>query len=174
MESVLVRGVSILHAVMRSLLAAILLTIASLPAAARDITRESVLEAMNVHRANAGLPALRLDTRLTAASDDRMRDMEEVGYWSHRSPDGRSPFFFVQTRGYAYRSAGENLATGFETAELLVEAWMESPGHRANILSANYDDCGIAIIEGATTGRATGKSVVVLFAREAIGTVAAK
>ena len=59
--------------------------------------------------------------------------------------------------------AGENLATGFETTELLVTGWMESPGHRDNILSPHFEDCGIAIIDGLTTRRATGKSIVVMF-----------
>jgi uncharacterized protein YkwD len=70
--------------------------------------------------------------------------------------------------------AAENLANGFETARLLVESWMESPGHRANILGPSYSDCGIAIIEGSTKGPARGKSIVVLFGRRLAETVAAK
>jgi uncharacterized protein YkwD len=61
---------------------------------------------------------------------------------------------------------GENLATGFETARLLVQSWMESPGHRANIMSSDYEDCGVAIIDGSTTGPANGKAIVVLFGRQ--------
>jgi uncharacterized protein YkwD len=146
-----------------SIVAALLLT-ASI-AAASEITRATVLAEMNAQRAAGGLPPLRDDARLVAAAGDRMRDMEELAYWSHESPDGRPPFVWMRPRGYDYGFAAENLAVGFETAELLVTGWMESKGHRANILSPVYQDCGIAILEGSTRGRATGMSVVVLFAR---------
>ena len=100
---------------------------------------------------------------LDEAAADRMRHMEEESFWSHESPDGLSPFHWLDQRQYRYRTAGENLASGFETARLLVQSWMESRGHRANILSADYEDCGIAIIDGSTLGPAPGKSIVVLF-----------
>lgn len=129
-----------------------------------EITRENVLAAMNRHREEKNLPPLRVDHRLDLAAEDRMRDMEEIGYWSHESPEGRSPFFWLALRGYRFGYAGENLAKGFETAAVLVDSWMESKGHRENIVSANYADCGIAIIDGSTTGKSTGKSIVVLFA----------
>jgi uncharacterized protein YkwD len=54
------------------------------------------------------------------------------------------------------------------TARLLVQSWMESHGHRANILSTDYEDCGIAIIDGSTLGPATGKSIVVMFGRKSV------
>ena len=138
----------------------------SVSAAGSDITRETVLAQMNAKRLSKLLPPLREDARLTLAAEDRMHDMEDLGYWAHVSPDGRSPFTWIKPRGYDFWFAGENLASGFETAEVLVDGWMESEGHRDNILGAMYQDCGIAIIEGATTGKSTGKSVVVLFGRQ--------
>src|SRR5687768_12264972 len=78
---------------------------------AREITRESVLAEMNVIRADAGLPPLRADERLAGAAEDRIRDMEELGYWAHQSPDGRTPFVWLKTRAYPYSYAGENLAS---------------------------------------------------------------
>lgn len=134
-------------------------------ASAAEITVETVVAEMNIHRAAAGLPPLRSDERLLRAADGRMRDMEELAYWGHIAPDGRSPFEMIRPLGYDYRYAGENLAAGFETAELLVQSWMESKGHRDNIMSPVYQDCGVSVIEGATTGRGIGRSVVVLFAR---------
>ncbi len=134
-------------------------------ASAVEITTKSVVDEMNVRRAAAGLPPLREDSRLSQAADDRMRDMEEQGYWNHNDPQGRLPFQWLGPRGYDFSYAGENLASGFETTEIMVDGWMESKGHRDNILSPLYNECGIAIIDGATTGRATGRSVVVLFAR---------
>ena len=135
------------------------------PTFAADITRQSVIDGMNRYRAEHNLPALHEDARLDAAAEDRIHDMEDLGYWAHESPDGRAPFVWFKPNGYDFHFAGENLATGFETCEVLVDAWMESPGHRANILSADYDDCGVALIDGSTTGRAAGKSIVVLFGR---------
>ncbi|MFL6248327.1 MAG: CAP domain-containing protein [Thermoanaerobaculia bacterium] len=128
-----------------------------------EITAANVLRLMNDYRAEAGLLPLSEDVLLDQAAADRMRHMEEESFWSHVSPQGLSPFHWLSQREYHYRAAGENLAAGFETARLLVQSWMESRGHRANILSANYEDCGIAIIDGSTLGPATGKSIVVMF-----------
>lgn len=133
---------------------------------ASDITPASVVAEMNVRRAVFGLPPLQEDARLDAAAADRVNDMEEQGYWAHVSPDGREPFQWLRPRGYEFQYAAENLASGFDTAEVLVDAWMESKGHRQNILSPIYRDCGISIIEGSTTRRASGKSIVALFGRD--------
>lgn len=141
----------------------VLLALVATPTFAIDITTGSVVAAMNGERARRGLRPLREDPRLDAAAGDRLRDMEELSYWAHEAPDGRSPFFWMRPRGYFFRAAGENLAAGFETTELLVGGWMESKGHRENILSPDFEDCGIAVIEGGTMRRVTGKSVVVLF-----------
>ena len=72
-----------------------LLLLVATPALASDITRASVVAAMNEYRAEHRLPPLREDLRLDAAADDRMRDMEDQGYWAHESPDGRSPFTWL-------------------------------------------------------------------------------
>jgi uncharacterized protein YkwD len=149
---------------LRTLLALLAVALA-LPSFATEITRGSILAAMNAYRAQQMLPPLREDPRLEAAAEDRMRDMEELGYWAHLAPDGRSPFLWLKPHGYDFRSAGENLACGFETTELLVAGWMESRGHRENILSTDFADCGIAILDGRTNGPGAGKSVVVMFGR---------
>jgi uncharacterized protein YkwD len=141
----------------------LVILLAAAPALASDITPASVVAAMNAYRAHHHLPLLREDLRLDAAAADRMNDMEEMGYWAHQSPDGRSPFVWLAAHGYEIHYAGENLASGFETTDVLVAAWMESAGHRANILSPHFEDCGIAIIDGLTTRRGPGKSIVVMF-----------
>jgi uncharacterized protein YkwD len=128
---------------------------------------------MNGYRAEAGLPPLRLDGSLNQAAEARMRDMEEGEWWGHNAPDGTPPFAFIPVE-YQYAVAAENLAAGFETAGLLVESWMESAGHRANIMGAQYADCGIAIIEGRTRGPALGKSIVVLFGRRQVQMVSSR
>lgn len=136
-----------------------------------EINAETVLSQMNFYRGLHGLTPLRQDSRLNAAAEDRIRDMEEMEYWAHKSPDGRSPFTWLATRSYVFRIAGENLASGFETAEILVTSWMESAGHRRNIISGDFEDVGIAIIDGATNRRSVGKSIVVLFASERIESI---
>jgi uncharacterized protein YkwD len=145
-----------------------------MPSMHTDITRDSVVAQMNRARAAAGLGPLHEDVRLDGAADDRMKDMEDQAYWAHVAPDGRAPFVWLKPHGYNFSNAGENLATGFETAEVLLESWMESPGHRENILSPLYQDCGVAIIDGSTKGRATGKSIVVLFGRPLVELVEVK
>ena len=130
-----------------------------------EITPESVLALMNAYRAEEGLAPLHIHAGLAGAADDRMHHMEEQAYWDHTSPDGTSPFVWLRSREYEFQAAGENLAKGFETARVLVESWMESPGHRANIMSPAFEECGIAIIDGSTTGPANGKSIVVMFGK---------
>jgi uncharacterized protein YkwD len=144
-----------------SLLASVALAIEP----SKEITAETVLAGMNDERAREGLPPLVMHDRLMQAAGDRMRDMEEGGWWNHQSPEGRSPFIWLSVRAYDYEYAGENLAAGFETASLLVQSWMESQGHRENILSDQYTECGIAIIDGSTVRPAGGKSIVVMFGR---------
>jgi uncharacterized protein YkwD len=139
-----------------------------MPATKTPITVESVLAEMNRVRGASGLAPFRDDFRLRMAADDRMADMIDLAYWSHQSPDGQSPFVFVPLRGYRHRTLGENLASGFETAELLVQSWLESKGHRENLLNPEFTDVGIAVIDGSTLKRAAGRSVVVIFGREII------
>jgi uncharacterized protein YkwD len=152
---------------MKKLLLASLLfmSFAAFGADSNEITPENVLRVMNEYRAQEMLPPLDLEKRLNMAAGDRMRHMEEEGFWSHTSPEGLSPFTWVKVRAYQFSKVGENLATGFETARVLVESWMESPGHRANIMSPDFEDVGISIIDGSTQGPATGKSIVVMFGR---------
>ena len=136
-----------------------------------SITTQNVLYLMNAYRAQQELPPLHLDARLNAAAESRMRDMEDGGWWSHESPEGVSPFTWIPV-DYDYVYAAENLAAGFDTARFLVQSWMESPGHRANILGVQYADCGIAIIDGSTKGPSMGKSIVVMFGRRKVAMMA--
>jgi uncharacterized protein YkwD len=140
----------------------------------REITPENVTALMNAYRAEAGLGPLRLDAALTRAATARMQEMMDGQWWGHAAPDGTPPFVWITAADYNYVAAAENLAAGFDTAGLLVESWIESPGHRANILNGMYADCGIAVIEGRTDRRAGGTSIVVLFARRAVDLVSSK
>src|SRR3990172_3890597 len=85
----------------------------------------------------------------------KAQDMLDYGYWAHNSPTGKSPWVFIRSSGYNYVYAGENLARGFATADSVMKAWMASPDHRANVLSANYEDVGFAVKLGKLNGEET-------------------
>ena len=134
-------------------------------AEADDVSRVALLQAMNEQRARRGLPPLHRNVRLDAAATDRIRDMFEFGYFAHVAPDGTEPFVWVRQRGYRYARVGENLATGQTAARQVVEQWMGSPGHRANILG-NFRDTGIAIASGSPTLRTRGYTFVAMYGRQ--------
>lgn len=119
------------------------------PAAATPVTPDStadsfqtaVLNLVNQQRAAEGLSALSLDTGATNAA--QIRAAEITGYFSHTRPNGTSCFTALDEANVSYRYAGENIAGGFATPEAVVTAWMNSPGHRANIMNANYTKLGV-------------------------------
>uniref|UniRef100_UPI001C0C1835 CAP domain-containing protein n=1 Tax=Cellulosimicrobium cellulans TaxID=1710 RepID=UPI001C0C1835 len=110
----------------------------------------AVVELTNAERAAAGCAPLVLDARLTAAAQLHSEDMLAQGYFDHTSLDGRSPWDRAKAQGYANPS-GENIAKGQRTAEEVVRAWMDSPGHRANILSCDSTEIGVGYAGGVWT-----------------------
>ena len=158
---------------MKKLLLVTLLAFRAFASDENEINTANVAARMNDYRAEAGLPPLRVDPSLTAAAEARMREMADGEWWGHQAPDGTPPFAAIPI-DYDYAFAAENLAAGFDTVGLLVQSWMESPGHRANIMGAQYADCGIAILDGSTQGPALGKSIVVLFGRRKVSMVTVK
>jgi uncharacterized protein YkwD len=127
--------------------------------------REPLLDLLNAQRARQGLRPLKLNRKLNAAAEDRIRDMFERRYFGHVAPDGTRPDVWVGRRGYRYAALGENLATGQRSAPEVVRQWMRSRGHRATLLG-KFEHAGIAIAAGSPSGRARGHTVVALFARE--------
>lgn len=122
----------------------------------------SILDAMNRERRAKGLLPLRLNTKLSQAAGDRIRDMFAKNYFAHVSPDGLDPFVWVDQRGYRYRLIGENLAVGFSGVSV-VNNWMRSAGHRENILHRGFDEVGIAIADGAPKRGYRGPTVVAMY-----------
>ena len=120
-----------------------------------SITPPELLAATNQERIKAGLPALRMDSRLNASAQLKAQNMFVENYWAHVSPSGIQPWYWFTTAGYGYRYAGENLAMDFDTTDGTVAGWMNSPGHRANLLGANYGDVGFAVMNGTITGGQT-------------------
>lgn len=104
---------------------------------------QQVVEYTNAARAQQGLPALKLDTRVTSTAQTKALDMATNRYFSHTSPTLGSPFDQMKKEGISYRRAAENIAMGQRSAKEVVDAWMASPGHRANILDRNLTHIGI-------------------------------
>ena len=106
-----------------------------------------VIRLVNEIRARYGLKALTENWELSRVARYKSQDMRDRRYFSHTSPTYGSPFDMIKAFGLSYRSAGENIAYGYRTPEAVVNAWMNSPGHRANILSANYTQIGVGYVE---------------------------
>ncbi|MED3764544.1 CAP domain-containing protein [Ureibacillus sp. FSL K6-8385] len=106
-----------------------------------------VVELTNAERAKAGLKPLEMYSPLMAAAKVKSQDMANLGYFSHTSPTYGSPFDQMRAAGIQFRAAGENIAQGQRTPEQVVNAWMNSPGHRANILNPNYTHIGVGFAE---------------------------
>lgn len=105
-----------------------------------------VVELVNVQRARNGLQPLSLDAGLCRFARVKSQDMHDNRYFDHTSPTYGSPFDMMRQFGITYASAGENIAMGYSTPEAVVNAWMNSSGHRANILSAKYTTLGVGFV----------------------------
>jgi uncharacterized protein YkwD len=151
----------------KSLIAlAVALAIAAPLSAFRDsptTNEEALVAAMNRERAANGLKPLRVNLELALAAEDRIHDLFAKHYFAHVSPDGMQPFVWADRRGYSYRTIGENLATGYAVPDAVVDGWMHSPGHRANILGRDFDEVGVAIAEGSPLRNCSGPTVVALY-----------
>ena len=112
---------------------------------------QAACDLVNQQRIANGLQPLTIDANLSAKARIKSQDMKTNRYFSHNSPTYGTPFQMMKTLGISYRSAGENIAMGYPTAEAVVNAWMASSGHRANILSENYTTMGIGYINGYWT-----------------------
>ncbi|GAE93206.1 transporter [Gracilibacillus boraciitolerans JCM 21714] len=106
-----------------------------------------VVALTNKERENAGLAPLQLDTKLSQVARKKSKDMATNGYFSHTSPTYGSPFNMMQQSGVNYRTAGENIAKGQRTPEEVVNGWMNSEGHRANILNGDFTHIGVGYVE---------------------------
>lgn len=132
------------------LIAAMALTVLTLPAlaAGMSVQESEACGLVNAERAARGLSPLNVSSSLSEKARVKARDMADNGYFSHTSPTYGSPFTMMRTLGVSYTSAGENIAMGYDTAADVVEAWMASPSHRANLLNSRYVTVGIGCVDG--------------------------
>lgn len=121
------------------------------------LTFKGIFEWTNFQRKeNGNLPALKENKILDTVAEERMKDMFEKQYFEHNSPKGKNAAKVAEQNGYQFIAIGENLALGnFQDDKALVQAWMDSPGHRANILNNRYQELGLAAGKGIFNGEQT-------------------
>lgn len=107
---------------------------------------QSVLASVNAIRAKAGCGPLKFNTSLMAAAKLHARNMAEQNFFGHTGKDGRGFASRIRGQGYRYGLAAENIAAGQPTVDRAVKAWLDSPGHRRNILNCKFRDTGIAMV----------------------------
>ncbi|MFA7385536.1 MAG: CAP domain-containing protein [Candidatus Paceibacterota bacterium] len=120
-----------------------------------SVTENKLIELTNLSRKNLGIEPLKENKELNYAAYLKAKDMIEEGYFSHYSPKGISPWFWLNKAGYDYEAAGENLAIGFINSEQVHRAFMESYSHKENILNRKYQEIGIAVLKGNFQGNET-------------------
>ena len=121
------------------------LTIPTLYTSVRAYEQE-VIRLTNVERAKYGLKPLTEDWELSRVARYKSQDMHDRRYFDHNSPTYGTPFQMMKAFGLSYRSAGENIAMGYRTPQSVVTGWMNSSGHRANILNSSYTRIGVGYV----------------------------
>ena len=114
--------------------------------------QSQVIKLTNKEREKAGCKALKSNTALKTAAQKHSADMAKKDYFSHTGKDGRSPFDRMTDAGYAYSAAAENIAAGQRTPADVVKGWMNSAGHKANILNCAYSEIGVGYAKGGSYG----------------------
>lgn len=128
-----------------------------------DIKSGVLIAFTNTERKDVGMSELTENETLNTAATLKAQDMATKGYFAHYAPEGTSPWFWFTQAGYEYQKAGENLAVNFNDSKAVVNAWMDSPTHKANIVKDGYTEIGIGIAQGQYKGKKA-TFVVQLFA----------
>jgi len=111
-----------------------------------------IIQYTNDVRAQNGLVSLTKNDLLAKAAAAKAQNMFAEDYWAHNSPKGETPWSFILASGYKYVFAGENLARDFDNPRTVVDAWMNSPSHKSNLLDKNFREIGVAVTDGRLTG----------------------
>jgi len=111
-----------------------------------------IISLTNQKREENGLSDLTENNLLAQAAAAKAADMIAVDYWAHNSPSGKTPWSFINAVGYKYVFAGENLARDFGDPGSVVNAWMNSPSHRSNLLDKNFKEIGVAVSSAKLSG----------------------
>jgi uncharacterized protein YkwD len=122
---------------------------------ASNINATDLFNGVNQVRSANGVASVKIDSRLNNSATMKAWDMFAKNYWAHVSPDGIQPWHWFTEAGYTYRFAGENLAKDFDTSAGVIDGWMNSSTHKANLLSPNFVDVGFAVVNGVLQGEET-------------------
>ncbi len=117
----------------------------NIPAVTTTTQENEVARLVNVQRAKAGLPALKINWQLSRVARYKSADMANKGYFSHNSPTYGTPFQMMENFGLRFTAAGENIAYGQRTPAEVMNDWMNSPGHRSNIMSGSFSEIGVGL-----------------------------
>jgi len=117
----------------------------TIPTVTTSAQEEEVVRLVNQERAKKGLPALKINWQLSRVARYKSADMANKGYFSHNSPTYGTPFQMMENFGLRFSAAGENIAYGQKTPAEVMRDWMNSPGHRSNILSGAYTEIGVGL-----------------------------
>lgn len=132
-------------------------------------TDGGLFDETNKERAKENIPELKYNNLLDAAAQAKADDMAAKNYWSHVTPDGKQPWIFIEAQQYPYQKAAENLAYGFETSKTTVSGWMNSPGHRANIMDPELQEVGFGTANVPDyQGKGPQTIVVAMYGRPAV------
>ena len=126
---------------------------------------ESIINQVNNYRIENNISILKINPLLQKAAQQKAEDMAKYGYFSHTSPQGISPWYWFDNVGYNLLYAGENIAVKFSDPEKLMNAWINSPSHKENIINYKYDETGIGIAFGIYKDKET-MFVVQLFGKQ--------
>lgn len=122
----------------------------TIPVIAEKNFENQVIQLTNQERAKYGLKPLKANWELSRVARYKCMDMRDRNYFSHTSPTYGSPFTMIKNFGISYRAAAENIAAGQTTPQQVVQAWMNSEGHRRNILNPNYTEIGVGYAAGGS------------------------
>lgn len=120
--------------------------------ASLNTDEKEVIDLINKQRTNNGLPALKIDSEVQRVARIKAQDMVDNSYFAHESPTYGSPFQMLKSFKVSYKTAGENIAANSSNSGA-VNAWMNSSGHKANILSGNYNYTGIGVVSSPKYGK---------------------
>ncbi len=109
-----------------------------------------VVRLVNIERSKNGLQPLKANWQVSRVARYKSQDMASKGYFSHTSPTYGSPFKMMETFGLKFSSAGENIAMGQRTPQEVMTGWMNSPGHRANILNTSFTEIGVGLAKNSS------------------------
>lgn len=139
---------------------------------ATDISVNKLYQLTNQQRESNGLSDLSYNEKLANAAAQKAQDMFNQNYWAHYGPNGTTPWDLILKSDYQYEFAGENLAKNFLFSQGVMDAWMNSPTHKENILRKDYSEVGFAVVNGTLNGEQT--TLVVQMLGKPLGSLAQK